>query len=96
MQDIATAPRDGTMVWLLIDYGAYGEHPLADASRAWTIGFNNNDHQGDDWPADKWQYVGWNWEQDCFCNHETDNHKIGVVAGWKPIGFDLAEDGADG
>lgn len=87
-QDLKVAPRNGTMVWLLVDYGAYGDHPLADARVAATLGLNFHDHQTE-WPKDKWQYVGWNWEQDCFCNHESDSGKLAVVTGWKPIGFDL-------
>lgn len=95
-RDLESAPRDGTMVWLLLDYGAYGECALADARRAATLGFNNNDHQPDDeWPKDKWQYVGWNWEQDCFCDHETDHHKLVVPAAWRPIGFELDQTPAE-
>ena len=71
---IDTAPTDGTMVRLLVDYSDGGapledEHPLS-----WTIGFNNLDNTGED----RWQFAGWSWEQDVFCEGS------GKPVGWLP------------
>jgi hypothetical protein len=82
---IATAPKDGTMLWLLVDYGGDGidgDHPLADASIAWTIGFNNLEADG----KDQWKFTGWCWSHD----HFTEGR--GQVPAWKPLGFDLDAD----
>lgn len=82
-QGLATAPRDGTMVWLLVDYEG-GDHALVDASRAWTIGHNNFDNDG----QDVWQFAGWCWAHDHYTQGE------GTVLAWSPIGFGL--EGSDG
>lgn len=66
-----TAPKDGTMLILLIDYSA-GHNPLEDAILATTIGFNNLKNTG----IDVWQIAGWNWCHDCFCEGE------GEIKGW--------------
>ncbi|MFC3059482.1 hypothetical protein [Paenirhodobacter populi] len=68
---IDTAPKDGRMVFLLVDY-TDGAAPLDDAEIAATIGFNCLDDTGED----EWHLVGWNWSQDCF----TDGQ--GTVIGW--------------
>lgn len=69
-----TAPRDGTMVRLLVDYSE-GEHPLEDThDEAWTIGFNNDVNDG----QDTWKFAGWCWSQD----HFTEGK--GRVLGWLP------------
>ena len=70
---VDVAPKDGSMLWLLVDYDQ-GEHPLEDAPQTWTIGFNNLDNTGDD----EWQFAGWNWSQD----HFTEGK--GTVIGWLP------------
>ena len=70
-----TAPKDGTMLRLLVDYSGDGANPLEDATQAWTIGFNNLADTEDD----VWQFAGWSWEQDCF----TEGH--GEVIGWLPL-----------
>ena len=88
---IATAPRDGEMLWLLVDYGdstgrdGEGAHPLADAGTAWTIGFNNHDNDGED----VWKFAGWCWCRDHFAEGR------GKVIGWMPIGFELGADDLD-
>jgi len=82
-QSIESAPKDGTMVWLLVDY-ADGGAPLADATRAWTIGFNNLGNTEED----RWIFAGWSWSQDCFCEGS------GTPVAWKPLGFDLEADDA--
>ncbi|RWR28803.1 DUF3850 domain-containing protein [Sinirhodobacter populi] len=68
---IETAPKDGRMVCLLVDY-TDGAAPLDDAEIAATIGFNSLDDTGED----EWHLVGWSWSQDCF----TDGQ--GTVIGW--------------
>lgn len=95
---VALAPRDGTMLRLLVDYSheanAAGIAKAADDSfiwphtsfadtdgQAWTVGFNSFDDTGED----EWQFVGWNWSQDCF----TEGH--GTVVGWRPFHGDALE-----
>jgi hypothetical protein len=75
---IGSAPRDGKMIWLLVDY-TDGEHPLADSTIAATIGFNERDGTGED----RWQFAGWCWTHD----HFTEGR--GKVIAWKGIGFEL-------
>jgi hypothetical protein len=60
-RDMAAAPKDGTMLFLLVDYSTGGA-PLEDEMIAWTIGFNNKDDTG----ADEWQFAGWCWVHDHF------------------------------
>lgn len=79
-----TAPKDCTMVWLLVDYSdEAADNPLEDAEQAWTIGFNNFDHDGED----VWKFAGWNWEQDCF----TEGR--GKPIAWRPIHHPVVEAG---
>lgn len=72
------APHDGEMLWLLVDYSD-GGGPLADAQRAWTVGFNNYENDGED----RWRFAGWSWSHDVFCEGS------GKPVAWKPLGFDL-------
>lgn len=80
-QPMKTAPRDGTMMRLLVAYDRrdlddYDRNPLADsADPTWTIGFNNFDNDAED----RWQTAGWNWTQDCFCDGK------GEPIGWLPF-----------
>ena len=69
-----TAPKDGTMLRLLVNYED-GSGALEDADEAWTIGFNSLENTGED----EWQIAGWNWCHDCF----TDGR--GKVIGWLPF-----------
>jgi hypothetical protein len=76
MKNISTAPKDGTLVWLFIDYeGADQFTALQDNLQAWTIGFN----QLADTEIDEWEIVGWDWEQDHFRNGE------GKILGWEHL-----------
>lgn len=85
--DLKDAPRDGRMTWLLVDYSAEdAHHPLADASRAWTIGFNNCDNDGED----AWRFAGWCWQQD----HFTQGH--GEVVAWLPTALNIDADDENG
>lgn len=73
---IDTAPRDGTMVRLLVEFEA---HQTVDDSTgtAWTIGANTNDLDPDQ-PAE-WQFAGWCWTHD----HFTEGK--GTPIGWLPL-----------
>ena len=57
---IETAPREGTMVLLLVDYEEHqmenNRHPQV------TIGMNNLLNDG----IDEWMFAGWCWSQDAF------------------------------
>lgn len=78
---VESAPKDGTMLRLLVDYsGEDGAGALEDAEQAWTIGFNNLR----DTDEDEWQFAGWNWSQDCF----VEGH--GTVIGWLPFHTEAA------
>ena len=70
-----TAPKDHTMIWLLVDYSDEGRNPLEDEILGWTIGFNGEEHTG----ISQWQFTGWNWQQDCF------TEGFGKVVGWYPL-----------
>jgi hypothetical protein len=73
---IENAPKDGTLIKLLVDYsGKESRYPLDDLKVAWTIGFNNLDNT----EIDEWEMVGWNWSQDHFTNGK------GKVIGWLPF-----------
>jgi hypothetical protein len=70
---MVNAPRDGTMVRLLVDY-ADGGGPLEDAQIAWTIGFNGLEGTGED----EWKFAGWCWTHDHFTQGS------GKPVGWLP------------
>jgi len=69
-----TAPQDGSMVRLLLDY-TEGDGALEDKTQAWTIGYNTLADTGED----EWIIVGWNWSQDCWCDGR------GKIIGWVPF-----------
>lgn len=69
---MSTAPRDGTMLRLLV---RFTEHATADAEQAWTIGSNSFDANGDD----LWQFAGWCWTHD----HFTEGK--GEPIAWLPL-----------
>ncbi|MGY8830076.1 MAG: hypothetical protein ACKVIS_11085 [Pseudomonadales bacterium] len=71
-RDMATAPRDGTMVRLLVEFT---EHATDDADQAPTIGANNFENDGED----RWQFAGWCWSHD----HFTEGK--GEPIGWLPM-----------
>lgn len=70
--DMASAPRDGTMVRLLVEFE---EHSTEDVDQAPTIGANNFDNDGED----RWQFAGWCWSHDHFVEGK------GVPVGWLPF-----------
>ena len=71
-RDMATAPRDGTMVRLLVEFT---EHATEDADHAPTIGANNFENDGED----RWQFAGWCWSHDRFTQGQ------GEPIGWLPM-----------
>lgn len=80
---IATAPTDGTMVRLLVEFD---DHALEDdtSKPIWTIGVNNFDHDG----TDEWKFAGWCWSHDNFTQGQ------GVPVGWLPMVDDNMTPGA--
>jgi len=72
---MSTAPRDGTMVLLLVQFTNHGVNDGFDSGPAWTIGANTYDDSGDD----EWHIAGWDWQQDCFTAGE------GEPLGWLPM-----------
>lgn len=68
-----TAPRDGTMLLLLVQFDDNATEDSAEPCP--TIGANNFDHDGED----VWQFAGWDWSQDCF------TQGIGTPVGWLPM-----------
>ena len=74
-----SAPKDGTMVRLLVDYSSEDAcNPLEDAKLAQTIGANTDNNTGD---AQGWLIAGWSWEQDCFTQGK------GNPIGWLPFQY---------
>ncbi|MFI8981446.1 hypothetical protein [Ectopseudomonas khazarica] len=71
-RDMATAPRDGTMVRLLVEFT---EHATEDADQAPTIGANNFENDGED----RWLFAGWCWSHDHFTQGQ------GEPVGWLPM-----------
>ncbi len=78
-----TAPKDSTMVRLLVryDHSNMESHPLEESLEpSWTIGFNNMQYDGED----VWQIAGWDWQQDSF------TQSAGTPIGWLPFHADPA------
>ena len=64
-QPIETAPRDGTLLLLLVDADEDREdsnNPTEDAMAFRTIGHNNFAHDEED----AWRFAGWCWQHDHF------------------------------
>lgn len=75
---IETAPKDGTIVRLLVQF-SHDDNAFSfeDSDEpCWTIGFNNFGNTQEDY----WQVVGWNWEQDTF----QEAKKFEII-GWLPM-----------
>ena len=69
---MGTAPRDGTMVRLLVDFD---EHDVEDSPEpSWTVGVLASDE-----PDAEWQFAGWCWTHD----HFTEGK--GKPIGWLPM-----------
>jgi len=71
-RDMSTAPTDGTMVRLLVEFE---EHSTEDDDQAVTIGANNLDNDDED----LWRFAGWCWSHD----HFTEGK--GTPVGWLPM-----------
>lgn len=68
-----TAPTNGTMVRLLVDFE---DNSLEDTDQpVWTVGAC----YASDSNGDVWQFAGWNWSHECF----TEGH--GKPIGWLPM-----------
>lgn len=73
---MATAPRDGTMLRLLVQFD---DHATDDTEGpAWTIGACNDDNVHQDERVG-WQFAGWCWDHD----HFTEGK--GTPVGWLPL-----------
>jgi len=71
-RDMATAPKDGTLVRLLVEFE---DHSTEDETEAPTIGANNFDND----EQDEWLFAGWCWTHD----HWTQGK--GTPVGWLPM-----------
>ena len=71
-RDMENAPKDGTMLRLLV---SFDEHSTEDADEAPTIGANNFDNDGED----AWRFAGWCWTHDHF------TQGVGTPVGWLPM-----------
>ena len=81
-----TAPRDGTLVRLLVDFD---ENAIEDSiSATWTIGACNDDNVSEG-ARIGWQFAGWCWTHD----HFTEG--TGTPVGWLPL-IDGQRDAAPG
>lgn len=68
-----TAPKDGTMIRLLVEFE---HHATEDLDQCATIGVNSFENTKDE---DVWQFAGWNWDQDCW------TQGVGTPVGWLPM-----------
>ena len=76
-QPIASAPRDGTLVLLLVAQhdAENSSMPTEDELAYRTIGHNNHEHDGDD----TWRFAGWCWSHD----HYVEGR--GNPTHWQPL-----------
>ena len=82
-QPMETAPRNDTLVELVVNYSD-GDHPLADGTLACTVGFNTDDNTGAD---EGWKFAGWCWTHDHFVQGK------GVPVAWRPSRLNATDDG---
>ena len=86
---LESAPKDGTMVRLLVQWPTRDENPngpwgpFEDCNRSWTFGFNSEDHTGED----AWQFAGWDWQQDQFVDYLDRDEETQQAAGMQIIGW---------
>ncbi|MBH1555834.1 hypothetical protein I5U56_06570 [Stenotrophomonas maltophilia] len=79
---IDTAPTDGTLVRLLVDFNSNATEDTA--GPAWTIGSNNDSNVMADERVG-WQFAGWCWTHDHFTEGE------GTPVGWLPLVGEAAQ-----
>lgn len=72
-RDMATAPKDGTILRLLVQFQGHSFQDSHDP--CWTIGFNNLENTTED----RWQFAGWDWCHDCIVEAP------GTPIGWLPM-----------
>ncbi len=61
--DMEKAPKDGTLLLLLIAPDDNIRNALEDTEGySRTVGFNNLDND----EVDEWRFSGWDWDHDCF------------------------------
>jgi hypothetical protein len=72
-QDMKDAPRDGTMLRLLVEFDEGSFEDSDDP--CWTIGFNNLSNTDED----RWQFAGWCW------THDVITEGSGKPIGWLPL-----------
>lgn len=77
-RQMSAAPRDGTMLRLLVDFDDHATEDSHDPS--WTIGANNCDYDGED----QWKFAGWCWSHDHF------TQGTGKPVGWLPMLSEVA------
>jgi hypothetical protein len=83
-RDISTAPRDFTIIELLVDYTDADfslDQETSEDGLSVTLGLNGRDNIGEE--GDIWQIVGWDWSQDYFMETTDENNKFKVLA-WRP------------
>lgn len=74
--DVPSAPKDGTMLRLLVVPDEESHTSFHDSETPYeTIGFNQMADTGDD----EWQFAGWDWSHDCI------TQGYGEVIGWLPF-----------
>lgn len=75
-QPIASVPRDGTLILLLLAWDSHRENATEDTTEpTTTIGANCHRHTG----LDIWDLAGWDWTQDSFTAGR------GTPIAWAPI-----------
>ncbi|MBI6621156.1 hypothetical protein YA0783_22925 [Pseudomonas corrugata] len=80
-RDMESAPKDGTLIRLLV---SFDEHSTEDEEEAPTIGANNFDNDEED----VWRFAGWCWAHDHF------TQGVGTPVGWLPM-IDVSPGTAD-
>lgn len=82
---IKTAPKNGTIIMLLVDKGVSDVSGFYDNEDLyWTIGFNNFGDTEDDY----WEFVDWDGGNDAFISalcYPKHAHKKLEIIGWKPF-----------
>lgn len=70
-----SAPKDGTLIRLLVEFDENAIDDTEAGGPYWTVGENTADYTD----CDEWEFAGWSWEQDCFTKG------YGKPVGWLPF-----------